>query len=697
MVRSGVVVSSLVLTVLIFALGILLNYALDFVRIDTIADVMARHELDTTAYLVEQEFTDAFGGNPCEAMGRRIAQLKEEIRQVGADLGSYSAFSFFKKRDYDYLKRKYFLLELRFLTLIEQLNKECNRPYIPIIFFYEIDDDASERQGFILADLSRDYEQEVVVLSLDREYTDEPLVQLLAARHNVTQAPTIIIGSEKKEGLVSTGELNATIRSLLRRADPFGQVHDFTYVLDAAGKNEDEFAGNLSAMLDADLSPLARAEIMLVLGRITRNDTLICESLPWYDRALRAAADLEQQAVLYETIAAVDCGRNRRAFLKEAAERWKALNATARAKLIENLALLRKMNIRFDTAEIAPALFPVNASAIVIGETAITLRPGDRVLTQADRVRRDWLGLQMADDLFGSQILATFSERLWYNASELRADIGWHEGGRMRELAMAGIEPMVAVGTLAARRLDRWYAMDDKGVFRFEVPLDKVRYPTTRFLRDDLAVLMDTHGVNMLVEQAIRNRVDAVLSDCDHPGKVKAAAYLSGQGIPVACFPDKYLSLALGHGLRLVGSPPMRRTVDGVVVGSQPVRISAKERIVVMNATDWPYALWYYQTPANYFSVLQQAMPSLQVTYVQVDGFRQMDKVVQKAEQLRAEVIAARVFDSSDYEILKRWLLASPKRRIILFHSASYPYGYLLLREFPEQTGFDDPNPRFIP
>ena len=37
----------------------------------------------------------------------------------------------------------------------------------------------------------------------------------------------------------------------------------------------------------------------------------------------------------------------------------------------------------------------------------------------------------------------------------------------------------------------------------FEVPLDKVLYPTTRFFSDDLAVIMDTHGVNMLVEQAI--------------------------------------------------------------------------------------------------------------------------------------------------------------------------------------------------
>ncbi len=695
MARPGIILSSLFLTMLIFAFGILLNYGMDFIRIDTIASVMSQHELDTTAYVAEQEFTDSFGGNRCEAMGTRIAQLKEEIRKVGADLGSYSSFSFFKKKDYDYLKRKYFLLELRFLTLIEQLNQECNRPYLSIIFFYEIDDDVSERQGFILADLSKDYEQEIVILSLDKDYQDEPLVRLLAAKYNITRAPTIIIDNEKKEGLVYAGALNATIRNLLKRADPAGKAHDFHYVLDAAGRNVSLFAADLTVALAQNLSSYARADAMLILGRITQNDTLICESLPWYDRALQETKNIEKQALIDETIAAIDCGRNKKAFLKDAALRWKQVNNTGRAKIIENLAYAKKIKLVFDTSEIEPLLRPQNASKIVIGETVITLAPNDRVLTQADRVKRDWLGLQLSQDLFGDQILTTFSERLWYNESELREDIGWHEGGRMNELAIAGIRPVIAYGTLAARLRDHWYAVDDQGVFRFEVPLDKVRYPTTRFLRDDLAVVMDTHGVNMLVEQSVRHKVDAVLSDCDHPGKVKAAKYLSDRGIPVACFPDKYAYLALGHDMKLVGSPPIQRQDDRIILGGQPVEIAVSETIVVVNATSWPYALWYYQTPANYFSALQQAVP-LKLVYVQLDGFNQMDKVVRKAVQVRADVIAARVFNSNDYDALKKWLSASPKHRAILFHSASYPYGYLLLKEFPTQTSFDDPNPRFV-
>ncbi|MEM4239651.1 MAG: hypothetical protein QXK08_00455 [Candidatus Woesearchaeota archaeon] len=695
MVRTRIIVSSLLLTILIFALGILLNYSLDFMRIDAIADVMSQHELNTAAYLAEQEFTDSFGGNRCEAMNARIAQLKEEIKTVGADLGSYSSFSFFKKKDYDYLKRKYFLLELRFLTLIEQLNNECNRPYIPIIFFYKIDDDLSERQGFILADLSKDYEQEVVVLSIDKDYKDEPLVQLLAAKYNITTAPTIIFDSQKKEGLVYAGELNATIRNLLRRADPSGQAYGFTYVLDSAGIDADEFAKNLSEMLSGKISAYARADLMLMLGRITKNDSMICESLQYYDLAVKETKNSEKQALIYETIASIDCGRNKKAFLLEAARLWKSLNNTARAKLDESLALSKKINLKFETGSIEPELAQMqDASGIIIGETSIAIYQGGKVMTQADRVKRDWLGLQAEKDIFGSHVLTTFSERLSYNKSELREDIGWHEGGRMEELAAAGIEPVVAYGALVARLNNKWYASDENGVFRFEVPLDKLQYPTTRFLREDIAVIMDTHGINMLVEQAIRNNVSAVMGCCDHPGKIKAAAYLAKKGIPAICLTDKYLGLALGHNLSIVGSPPMKRFGDKIIIGSQPVEISAKEPVVVMNSTDLPYAVWYYQTPANYFSALQESIP-LNLYYVQVNGFNQMEKVVQKAKESRAKVIAARVFNSNDYSVLKQWLQSSPGNRAILFHSASYPYGYLLLKEFPGQTSFDDPNPRY--
>ena len=75
-----------------------------------------------------------------------------------------------------------------------------------------------------------------------------------------------------------------------------------------------------------------------------------------------------------------------------------------------------------------------------------------------------------------------------------------------------------------------------------------------------------------------------------------------------------------------------------------------------------------------------------------IDAFNQTDKVYAKAREINANIIASRVFNSYDYNQAKEWLEESEEHKLILFHSTSYPYGVLISQEFPEQTGFDDPN-----
>ena len=225
------------------------------------------------------------------------------------------------------------------------------------------------------------------------------------------------------------------------------------------------------------------------------------------------------------------------------------------------------------------------------------------------------------------------------------------------------------------------------------MPLDKLYYPTTRFLRRDLAVIIDTHGVNTIVEQAVRYNATTVISDCDHPGKVYAAKYLSKKGISIVCFPDKYTYLALGHDLSLVGSPPVTITEDQAIIGNRPITITTKDKIVAVNSTDDAYTLWYYQTPASYMSALSKSI-ELDISYVTIDDFGQMEKVTEEARNLRATVLATRVFNSQDYKAVKEWLDENEERKVILFHSASYPYGQKIFREYTRAT-FDDPNPVF--
>lgn len=708
---KNVLAVSLVLTVIIFALGILLNYGLDFIRLDTINKVMAEHELSTDSYLAEALFSDVFGSNKCVVMNARINDLKKEIHKVGTELSSYSRFSFFNRKDFDYLKRKYFLLELRFLSLIKQINNECNNPYVPILFFYKIDDYKSERMGFILEKIAKEYEDSVVILSIDKDYEDEPLVQMLITKYDIVSAPTTIIdGDIKKQGLFYESELNKVIKKKVNRVDVYSQNMNYTYILDVSGVPREKFLKHSFALLEENISDFAKGDISLVLGRITNNDSLVCDSLRHYDK-VKYVSD-EEKAVIFETIASIGCGRDRKQYLLKAAKWWKRVGNEFRAKLDERLALNQQIKFEKDLSEVdINPVFPKHATKMIIGKSKRIIDADDVLVSQVDRVNRDWLSYQLffspfyrADrlellteyELDRDKLLSVFSERLNNNRTDLLPDIGWHEGARIKEMRQVGFAHYTASGTVVVNIDGKWYAPDENGVFRFEVPWDKVSYPTNRFLREDIVVIVDTHGINMLVEQAVRYNASFVIACGDHPGKAKAAKYLSDRGITAISFPDKYYPLLLGSGADVFGSPPIDYQGYNVVLGNRPITFYLNETFVVTAVDNKKrFAFSYYDTPSRYFRILKQHYP-LKVHFIGMNDFGDMYKVVDKAREFNATALGVRVYCRDDYDAVKGWLEEDKHRRAILFHSMPYPYGYKLIKMFPERVTFGDINPVFV-
>ena len=694
--KRHIFVTSLILTVLIFSLAMILNYGLDHFRVDSILETMQEHEISYESYLAEETFIETFGGEKCIAMQRNIELLKKEISEVGVDLSNYGRISFFKKKDYNYLERKYFLLELKFLASLEKLNRECGKPYIPILFFYEINNDESERQGYILSEISNIYPQQVVVLAIDKDYEHEPLVKLLLIKHNVTKAPTIVIADEIKYDRLTYGkELINVISQFLNDSDFYGSEHDFGFVLDRTGQTRENFISNISLISGRVSSNFAKGDISLIAGRLTQNSTKICEAVNFYEKI--NTDNPEEKALIYETIASLGCKRDKKGFLIEASKLWEEIGNEFRAKLDLELATSSGPSLKFSTAQLSvPRKKKAeNVSSIILGKSSVELTSNDIIVSQTDRVSRDWLSYQLISSPFSEKVLTVFSERLIYTEEELLPEIGWHEGGRINELKSINLTHKVASGTVVAKKDNKWYAPDENGIFRFEVPIDKVLYPTTRFLREDIAVIMDTHGINMLVEQSIRNNATVVIGCCDHPGKIKAAKYLAEKNISVICFTDKYLPMLLGANYPILGSPNVKYTNNSIVLGNQALIFSINETIVAEDVGDYAKVQSYYDTPARYFRALEK-IADLDVAYVSLNNMNSTNKITEKAEQVNATIIGVRIFNSDDYRKVKEWLEKDINNKAILFHSTAYPYGYKLINEFPQQTTFDDINPELI-
>jgi hypothetical protein len=690
--QKHIILLSLLLTLLIFSFAVLISYALEFIRINEITKTMNDYNIGTDSYLIENDFIGIFGGNRCEVLKSRIDILKKEVEGVGEDLSRYGQKSFFKKQDYDYLKRKYFLLELRLYSWMLSLRGNCEENFIPILFFYNINEDISERQGYILTDLTKDFPSKVFVFSFDYKYEDEPILNLIKMKYNITKAPTILINDKLRfERLIYLKELEDEIRPLISTIDRYSKKYDMTFTLNATNTNLDAYLGRLDKLLNESMSPFAKGDIYLILGRLIKNDNVICQAAEFYKNV--SEDNKEEKAIAYETLGSLNCDKNSNEYYVNASKLWKGLGNYFRADIDKNLAENEPLNIYYSISPL-PSIKddPKNWSSITIGSSYFLISDKDKILSQADRVTRDWLSNQLNQSPYGTNLLNVFSEQYTLPESELREDIGWHEGARINELKESGAQNLIASGTIVKKINNTWYAPDEIGIFRFEVPIDKVLYPTTRFLKEDLAVIVDTHGINMLVEQAIRNKATVVVGCCDNPGKIKAAKYLSDKGIKVICFTDKYLPLALGSGLQGLGSPPIKEINSSVLVGERSITINPSDKIVVMNVSSDKFAISYYQTPEIYFTNLQKLI-KINPIYLNITDFNQMSSVIDEAEKENANIIAVRVYNKNDYDSVKNWLLEDERHKAILFHSMAYPYGYLILKEFPSQTSFDDINP----
>ncbi|RLE46180.1 hypothetical protein DRJ22_02555 [Candidatus Woesearchaeota archaeon] len=462
------------------------------------------------------------------------------------------------------------------------------------------------------------------------------------------------------------------------------------YVLKAAGFNKTKYIEGLKKEIKGD--EWGKGDTYLILARLENSTEYYkksCEKFLKYK-----PKNNEEKAILYETIASLNCKNKREKYLKKAIKEWEKTRAKWRVKLLKDILEDKNTtNLKFDTTEIEPKLNLSKYNKIIIGKTKITIDKKDRLVLQVDRVLRDWLGEQMNQNPFDGKLLAVFSERLFYNKTWLKENIGWHEGGRARDIKKAtGIKPQTATGTIIAKHKGKWYAPDEKGIFRFEIPLDKASYPTTRFLTKNIGMIVDTHGINMLVEQAIRKNATIVMGCCDHPAKIKAAKYLSDKGKKILCFTDLYLYKALGHNAKIVGSPVFTTKNKTIIFGNSPIELRKNQKIIVSKAKiGKTYAIWYYNAPYFYFKEINKTFP-LKIIPMSMDDFNQTKKLYDRARKENIDIIATRIYEKDDYEQAKKWLKENKNHKIILFHSTSYPNGVLLMQEFENQVSFDDPN-----
>jgi len=205
---------SAVITLLVFLTGMILGWSLDRFKEGEVFTNMEVNELNTQSYFLEQKFIEG-EDEVCDILRSRVDNMEYTLTKIGSQLPSSEDSSLSSETQLDILKRKHVLAEVQFLILLNDLKDKCGSSRIPILFFYTKDDRTSKEQGYVLTWAYEKYKEDVVILSFDKDYTDEPLITTLKLHHGVEGSSAVVIDGETMEGFVGKDAMDEKIGSMV--------------------------------------------------------------------------------------------------------------------------------------------------------------------------------------------------------------------------------------------------------------------------------------------------------------------------------------------------------------------------------------------------------------------------------------------------------------------------------------------------
>jgi hypothetical protein len=182
---------TILLVCIVFVIGIILGNSWNSGQTE-ISKTLKQSELDTESFLVEQELFESFETN-CALAEKRLSSLSDELWKMGKILGAQDAKQKLGEENYNFLKRKYHLMQIRTYVLDKKLQQDCGIKTNIILFYFKQDDTLSEQQGKILDELVKQYP--LHVFAIEYQYSKE--LEFLEDYYEIKNTPTLVVNFEK--------------------------------------------------------------------------------------------------------------------------------------------------------------------------------------------------------------------------------------------------------------------------------------------------------------------------------------------------------------------------------------------------------------------------------------------------------------------------------------------------------------------
>ena len=203
-------VVALVLTIIVFSLGLLIGYGITGIRLQYTADVEKQQRLAYDSLQVQTLYiSNLLERGDCNALAKTLEKNIDDVERTAQKLEDFIKDTK-SKEDYSVLKRQYVISQIRYWLLAQEANKICKKDSVAVLYFYSVNEEGCgdcTTQGVILSYLKEVLKEKLLVFSLDANFNEEPLIGLITGNYNVKKTPALIMNDKLYEGLISKESL----------------------------------------------------------------------------------------------------------------------------------------------------------------------------------------------------------------------------------------------------------------------------------------------------------------------------------------------------------------------------------------------------------------------------------------------------------------------------------------------------------
>jgi hypothetical protein len=198
--------------ILLISFSFILGFTLgnSFSEIDGETNKLIREsELNAESFLIEQQLTEILGAD-CEFSQKRLSKLSEQLWHLGKILEKEDSKKEIGKERYNYLKKKFHLMQIKTYTLCKSIEENCGKKSDIILFYFKRNDEKSKKQGIILDKIVEEFKTKVFAIEFD--YANE--IKFLEDFYKINNAPALVINFNTiKIGLIEFDEIKKILEN----------------------------------------------------------------------------------------------------------------------------------------------------------------------------------------------------------------------------------------------------------------------------------------------------------------------------------------------------------------------------------------------------------------------------------------------------------------------------------------------------